>query len=71
MGEREEQAFRELISRGYCFGHWVALMLVMVYQPRLFLACWPLDCFLTALMIVLPAELQWAPMCWFVAKVRK
>ncbi len=41
----------ELVSCGYCFGHWVAFALVAIYQPKLFESWWLLDYFLTALVI--------------------
>ncbi len=35
----------ELVSCGYCFGHWIAFALVAIYQPKLFELWWLLDYF--------------------------
>ncbi len=61
----------ELVSCGYCFGHWVAFALVVVYQPRLFQSWWPMDYFLTALVISWLAGFQWAVMCFLMEKAGK
>jgi hypothetical protein len=61
----------ELISCGYCLGHWVALGLVAIYRPRLFDAWWLLDYFLTALVIAWLAGFQWAALCWLMEKAGK
>lgn len=63
--------FGELLSCGYCFGHWVAFSFVAIYRPRIFHAWPPLDYFLTALAIAWLAALQWILMCWFMAKTGK
>ncbi len=56
----------KLFSCGYCFGHWIAFVLVAIYHPRLFF-CWPpLDYFLTAIVIAWISAAQWAVMCWLV-----
>jgi hypothetical protein len=61
----------ELLSCGYCFGHWVAFALVAVYQPKLFKLWWPLDFFLTALVITWLSAFQWVLMCWLMEKAGK
>ncbi|OGW36646.1 MAG: hypothetical protein A2X58_09380 [Nitrospirae bacterium GWC2_56_14] len=61
----------ELISCGYCFGHWVAFALVAVYRPKLFDAWSLLDYFLTALVIAWLAGLQWAVLCLLMEKTGK
>lgn len=53
----------ELISCGYCFGHWVAFALTAIYRPRLFDFWMPADYVLTALVIAWLAAFQWAVMC--------
>jgi len=63
--------FGELFSCGYCLGHWIAFILVAIYQPRLFHTWWLLDYFLTALVIAWLAALQWIVMCWLFAKTGK
>ena len=60
-----------LLSCGYCFGHWVALGLVCLYRPRLFFGWWPLDYFLTALVIAWLGAFQWAALCWLMKKAEK
>jgi len=61
----------ELVSCGYCLGHWVAFVLVAVYQPKLFEIWWLLDYFLTALVIAWLAVFQWALMCLLMEKTGK
>ncbi len=48
---------------GYCLGHWIAFALVAAYPPRLFESWWPLDYFLTALVVAWLGGVQWALMC--------
>lgn len=54
----------ELLSCGYCLGHWVAFALTAIYRPRLMDAWWPLDYFLTALVIAWLAGVQWILICY-------
>jgi hypothetical protein len=61
----------ELFSCGYCFCHWAAFALVIIYQPRLFDSWCLLDYFLTALIIAWLSSLQWALMCWLMEKAGK
>jgi hypothetical protein len=61
----------ELLSCGYCFGHWVAFGLVVIYRPRLFESWLPLDYFLTALVIAWLSAFQWILMCWLTQKTGK
>lgn len=61
----------ELFSCGYCFGHWVALILAAMYKPRLFHAWWPLDYFFTVLVIAWLAAFQWALLAWLMEKAGK
>lgn len=58
----------ELVSCGYCFGHWSAFLLVAIYQLRLFERWWPLDYFLTALVMAWLSGFQWALLCWVMQK---
>lgn len=60
-----------LLSCGYCLGHWVAFALVGIYQPRLFEAWWPMDYFLTALVIAWLAGFQWVVLCWLMERAGK
>ena len=61
----------ELLSCGYCFGHWVAFFLVAIYRPKLLEGWCLLDYFLTALVISWLAAFQWILMCWLMEKVGK
>ena len=63
--------FGSLFSCGYCFGHWVAALLVVIYRPRLFNFYWLLDYIITGLVIAWLAGLQWVAMCWLVQKTGK
>ena len=63
--------FGDLLSCGYCFGHWVALALVVLCRLTLFKIWWPLDYFLTALVIAWLGAFQWALMCLLLAKAEK
>ena len=68
---REESFLGRLLSCGYCFGHWVALVLVVIYRPRLFDAWWLLDYFLTILAIAWLSGVQWVLMCLLMDKTGK
>jgi hypothetical protein len=60
-----------LLSCGYCFGHWVSFALVAIYRPKFF-HFWPaLDFFLTALVIAWIGGIQWAAMSLIVSKAGK
>jgi hypothetical protein len=61
----------ELLSCGYCFGHWIAFVLVAIYRSKLFGSWWLLDYFFTALIIAWLAAFQWVLMCWLMDKVGK
>jgi len=69
--KRQSPFLGELISCGYCLGHWAAFGLVAIYRPRLFNAWWLLDYFLTALVIAWFAGVQWALMCRLMDKIGK
>ena len=49
----------------------MAFGLVAVYKPKLFEFWWPLDYFLTALVIAWLSGIRWALMCWANGKNRK
>jgi hypothetical protein len=61
----------ELFCCGYCLGHWTAFGLTGIYRPRLFFVWWPLDYFLTALVIAWLSAFQWIALCWFMQKTGK
>jgi len=69
--KRKSSFLGDLISCGYCFGHWVAFALVAVYKPKLFESWRLLDYFLTAIVIAWLAGIQWAAMCWLMDKAGK
>jgi hypothetical protein len=63
--------FGELVSCGYCLGHWVAFALVVIYRPKLFDSWWLPDYFLMALIIAWLGGFQWALMCWVMERAGK
>ncbi|HKJ66543.1 MAG TPA: DUF1360 domain-containing protein [bacterium] len=69
--ERRSGWIGELFGCGYCLGHWVAFLLVAVYQPRLFQSYLLLDYFLTALVIAWIGGFQWVVMCWLMDRAGK
>jgi hypothetical protein len=68
---RRNSFLGELISCGYCFGYWVAFVLVAIYQLKLFEQWWLLDYFFTALVIAWLSTFQWSLMCWLMEKTGK
>jgi hypothetical protein len=67
----KSQFLGELISCGYCFGHWVAFALVAGFRPKLFDSWWLLDYFLTALVIAWLSAFQWVILCWLTQRTGK
>ena len=61
----------DLLSCGYCLGHWIALALVVIYRPRIFESWWLVDYFLTALVIAWLGAFQWILLCWLMDRVGK
>jgi len=61
----------DLVSCGYCFGHWVAFVLVVIYRPRIFESWWVLDYSLTALVIAWLSAFQWILMSWLMDRAGK
>jgi len=58
--KRKQLWVGELLSCGFCLGHWVALGLVLAYRPRLFHSQWAgLDYGLTVLCVAWAAAFQW------------
>lgn len=68
---RKSSLLGGLFSCGYCFGHWVAFALVVIYKPRLFDSWWLLDYFLTAIFIAWLSGIQWVLMCLLIEKTGK
>jgi len=61
----------ELLSCGYCLGHWVAFGSVAIYRAKLFEFWWLLDYLLTALVISWLSTFQWILLCWLMEKAGK
>lgn len=68
---RRSRFWGEMISCGYCLGHWAAFVLVVIYRPRLFAAWWVLDYFLTLLIVAWLAAFQWIVLCWLMQNAGK
>ena len=49
----------------------MAFALTAIYRPRLFEMWWPLDYFLTALVIAWLSGIQWVLMCYVMEKAKK
>ena len=58
----------KLFSCGYCMGHWIALILVVFFQVKIFHTWWLFDYFLTIIVIAWLAAFQWVLMCLLVEK---
>lgn len=69
--KRKNRFLGELLSCGYCFGHWVALAGVGLYRPRLLDAWGPVDFILTVFILAWLAGFQWALMCLVMEKAGK
>lgn len=69
--KRRSVLLGELLSCGYCFGHWTALALVAVYRAGLFELWRPLDYVLSAILVAWLSAFQWAFMCWVMEKAGK
>jgi len=54
--------FGKLFCCGYCLAHWIAIPVMIIFQPRLFLVFVPLDYFFTWIILVWVASFQWALM---------
>jgi hypothetical protein len=62
----------KLVCCGYCLGHWIALPLVLVYDPGLVASGIAfLDLLVTVLCVAWLAGAQWAVMCGFMAWIGK
>lgn len=62
----------KLFNCGYCFGHWIAFILVAIYRPRLFQSSFLLiDYFFTALVITWLAGFQWILLCYLMKSITK
>lgn len=68
---RRSTLLGELFACGYCVGHWVALVMVAAFRPRLFEIWWLADYLMTMLAIAWLAAFQWATLCVLLEKVGK
>jgi hypothetical protein len=57
---KQNKFLGDMVSCGYCFGHWISFLLTAIYTPRLLHFWMPLDYFLTALIIAWLGAIQWA-----------
>jgi len=60
--KRRSTFFGELLSCGYCLGHWIALILVILFKPQFFDTWWLLDYFFVVMIIAWLSGFQWALM---------
>jgi hypothetical protein len=52
--------FNKLFSCGYCIGHWIALILVLIYEPIIFHSgCLILDYIFTTFALAWISAIQW------------
>jgi len=56
---KRNELLGELVSCGYCIGHWVAFFLVIIQQFNIFNTTNLLDYFFTALIIAWLSAIQW------------
>jgi len=62
----------KLFNCGYCFGHWVAFLLMVLYHPKLLQSSlWLIDYFITALVIAWLAGFQWILLCFLIKSTAK
>jgi len=55
--------FGKLIYCGYCLSYYIAIPIMLIFQPRLFFIFMPLDYFFTWIILVWISSFQWAVMC--------
>jgi len=55
--------FGKLIHCGFCLSFWIAVPIMIIYQPRLYFLFAPLDYFFTWIVLAWIAGVQWAIMC--------
>ena len=55
---KRSKFFGLLVECPYCFGHWIAVVVLVLFPMRLFGVFWPLDFILTWLVISWMAGLQ-------------
>lgn len=63
--------FGELLSCGYCLGHWITFILIILYPVRLFSSWMVLDYLLTILVVAWLSGFQWVLMCCLMEKAGK
>lgn len=60
--KRDNEFLGKVCSCGYCFGHWVAIVLVIIYKPCICHTWFLLDYFFTSLAVAWLAAFQWLGM---------
>ena len=61
----------ELVSCGYCLGHWIAALLIIITGFNIFNTNLFIDYFFTALIIAWISSIQWLIMCYLMNKANK
>ena len=69
--DKKSKFIYSLLSCGYCLGYWLSFILTAIYNPKIFNLYWPIDYFLTAIVIAWLAGFQWILMCWLMKKSGK
>ena len=70
--ENQSTFLAKLFNCDYCLGHWVAFLLVAIYQPRLLNSFFFLiDYFFTALVIAWLSAFQGIVLCYLMKKAEK
>lgn len=61
----------ELVSCGYCLGHWVAFILVAIYHPYVVHSYWLIDWFITSLILAWLSGIQWGLFTILLTKIEE
>lgn len=69
--KRKSNFFGELVSCGYCFGHWIAFSIVILYDFNVFNTNLIVDYFFTGLIIAWLSAIQWLLMYLLMIKAGK
>lgn len=69
--KRKNNFLGELVSCGYCLGHWIAFSIVILYNFNIFNNDLFIDYFFTGLIIAWLSAIQWLIMVVLMNKVGK
>lgn len=69
--KRFSQPIGELLSCGYCLGHWVSAILVCTVLPQVFPTFWLIDKALSTFIVAWLAAFQWIIMCLLMDRAGK